>query len=459
MAKDQITFKDYHIIKDPVHGSMRFTPAESKWISLFIDSENFQRLRHIKQAGLADWVFIGAVHTRFNHCIGCCYVAGQICNQLKLDPEQKQVVILASLLHDIGHGPFSHVFEAIFHRWYIRHELWTPMFVQEYAESPFLEAFNRVNKKYPLNTQKMQSIQELIMHQYRDNRLLSDIVSSQLDADRLDYLLRDSHFCGVNYGHFDLSWLLHCLTVIEKDGQKRLGIIYKGVGAVEQYLMARRLMIRNIYQHSKKYAAEFILQQFLKQVAKGIADNSHFETVLSTPLGQFLRSTNAFNVAAKQTDDLQSLSELFLRENYNLYKQLCDYDVFDLIRRMAHWDFQHPAVTIANRLQTRKLPRVLRVHEDNADKVKELIENFKQTHPEIQSWQIALLVLPHLAYKVDEDSILMKDASNNTHYLQDISMMISAISDKRESAYLVSIDIEIERQLEKEGLLKLLCGL
>lgn len=460
MAKDKVKKqKDYHIISDPVHGSMRFTPSESDWISLFIDSENFQRLRHIKQSGLADWFFIGAVHTRFSHGIGCCYIISQICNQLKLDPEERQIVMLAGLLHDIGHGPFSHVFESVFHGRCIRHEMWTPMFLQEYAKPEFLKTFNQINKSWPLNPKKMQSIQDLIMHRYRDNRLLTDMVSSQLDADRLDYLLRDSHFCGVNYGEYDLQWLLHCLTIIEKDGQKRLGIIYKGVGVVEQYLMARRLMIRNIYQHNKKYASEFLLQQFLKQVSKNISEDSSFKALYPTPLIQFLKKTNLFNQEAKQTNNLQELMETFVKENYDLYKQLCDYDVFYLIRRIANWDYEHPVVTIARRLQTRQIPKVIQINEANADKARDLITDFKEKHKNIKAWQLALLVLPHQAYKVNEDAILMKDFSGNVQYLQDISLMISAISDKRESSYLISIDIELKEQLEKEGLLDILRSL
>lgn len=460
MAENQVTQKDYHIISDPVHGSMRFSPEESSWITPFIDSENFQRLRHIKQAGLADWFFIGAVHSRFSHCIGSCYLASQVCNQLGLSSEERQLAMLAGLLHDIGHGPFSHVFEAVFRGWCIRHEMWTPMFLQDYANSTFLDVFNRVNKDYPLSIEKMKVMQDLIVHHARvDNRLLADIISSQLDVDRLDYLLRDSHFFGVNYGLYDIQWLLHCLTIIEKEGQKRLGINYKGVGAVEHYLMARRLMIRNVYQHSKKYAAEFLLQQFLKQVSFGIAEDPYFETLSQKPLVQFLKQVNRFNQEAKHETHISALKEAFVRDNYDLYKQLCDYDVFSLIRRISHWDHPHMAVTIARRLQSRQLPKVFQISEANFERVSSLISDFRSKHPSIRGWQLSLLVLPHLAYKVDENPILMKDFVGRVQYLQDISLMIGAISDKRERSYLVSIDVEIERQLEEEGFLKVLKGL
>jgi len=109
MAQDS-----FHVIKDPVHDTMQFTSLEDNWIKPFIDSPNFQRLRHIKQLGMGDYIFPGAVHTRFNHCIGCCYIAGQIAHKIGLGEEDRQLVMIACLLHDIGHGPFSHAFEDIF---------------------------------------------------------------------------------------------------------------------------------------------------------------------------------------------------------------------------------------------------------------------------------------------------------------------------------------------------------
>ena len=97
-------------------------------------------------------------------------------------------------------------------------------------------------------------IADMIMHKPINKSVLADIVSSQLDADRLDYLLRDSHFCGVRYGEFDFRWMLHCMAIVESKEGERLGITHKGIGVVEHYLMARRLMTRNIYHSQKKLA-------------------------------------------------------------------------------------------------------------------------------------------------------------------------------------------------------------
>src|SRR5262249_51089603 len=149
-----------------------------------------------KQLGLGDYIFPGAVHTRFNHCIGCCYVASQIAGKIGLADEERQLVMIACLLHDIGHGPFSHAFEGIFSKVSILHEDWTPYFLEEFGVEFFWQ-YNRANPRHHLTEEKFREIAEMIMHRSYSKRVLADIVSSQLDADRLDYLLRDSHFCGV----------------------------------------------------------------------------------------------------------------------------------------------------------------------------------------------------------------------------------------------------------------------
>ncbi len=134
----------FHVIKDPVHDTIQFTSEEDRWIKPFIDSPHFQRLRHIKQMGLGDLIFPGAVHTRFNHCIGCCYVGSQIAKKIGLNDADRQLVMIACLLHDIGHGPFSHAFEGIFTKKTIRHEAWTKNFLAAYATDEFFEHYNKL---------------------------------------------------------------------------------------------------------------------------------------------------------------------------------------------------------------------------------------------------------------------------------------------------------------------------
>jgi len=446
-----LSLTESHIIKDPVHGSMQFTDEENNWIKPFIDSHNFQRLRHIKQLGMGDLVFPGAVHTRFNHAIGCCYVAGQITSKLNLAPSERKIVMLACLLHDIGHGPFSHAFEGIFPDNTIRHEDWTPLFLKDYLQADFLNKFKQQNKNQELHKEEFTIIKNLIMHKEAEKKLLADIVSSQLDADRLDYLRRDSHFCGVTYGEYDFNWLLHCLTIIpDKDQYPRLGITHKGIGVVEQYLMARRLMMRNVYLHGKKYAAEFLLTTFLKYLAHSIGNDNEFADIQEKNLARFLLAVTTFNKEINSTENRKKVKTNFLIENYPLYKKLCDYDVFSMIRYFASLRKKHPVVQLAERLYSRQLPRVLHIDEAQLPQVRELIYELKKD-PKIMPWQCYLVDLPHQSYQGSLDPILVINKMQKIQNIHDNSLVISGLSDKYESAYILFIDREIlsHKKIEK----------
>lgn len=430
----------FHIIKDPIHGTMQFTDEENSWIKPFMDSETFQRLRHIRQLGLADWVFPGALHNRFSHSIGCCYVASQISHKLQLPEKDRQKVILACLLHDIGHGPFSHVFEMIFWKGSIKHEDWNLLFFQDYTRGSFLELFQTRNAKCPLTAEE---VLRFGMSRTQENSLLCDMVSSQLDADRLDYLLRDSYFCGVTYGNYDFRWLLHCLTIIRLNGEERLGITYKGIGVVEQYLMARRLMIRNVYQHAKKHGIEFLLQEFLKHVVMGIAENFYFGKLESNDLISFLKEVHLYNDRMPTALDPEKFKQEFMKKTYPLYRRLCDYDVFTLIRALSMEPTEnHPAVKIAKRIQERKLPKVLRINQGQIAAAKDMILDFKNKYS-LASWQMGLIDLNNLAYQGTLDPILVQDSVGGVRDLQENSVVIHAMSGKNEVVGVFCMDQEI----------------
>lgn len=425
----------YHVIKDPIHGTMQFTTAEDNWIKPFIDHPHFQRLRHIKQLGMGDFIFPGAVHTRFNHSIGCCYIASQIGQKIGLAEEERQLVMMACLLHDIGHGPFSHAFEDIFVHQKIRHELWTPFFLAEFRQSNFVNHYNRRNPRHPLNENKFISIEEMIMHRAHTKNVLADMVSSQMDADRLDYLLRDSHFCGVRYGEFDFRWMLHCMAIIETDKGERLGLTHKGIGAVEHYLVARRLMTRNIYHHQKKLVLEFLLVNLLAGLAIAIENEGEFIKLKETTLGKFLQAVHEFN--AKPAQDMNA----FLAQHFYLYKELCDYDVYDMIRSLALIKSHHPIVQIAQRIQNRIMPTIVRIDHLDPFEVNTLLTQFKQQHVnEIQDWQLALIKNPHQSYNIKEDPILVINEQGVIKPIHELSLMINAISDKYENNAFLCID-------------------
>ncbi len=434
----------FHVIKDPVHGTMQFTTAEDHWVKPFIDSPHFQRLRHIKQLGMGDFIFPGAVHTRFNHCLGCCYVGSQIAEKIGLAEEERQLVIIACLLHDIGHGPFSHTFEDIFHKKLIRHEDWTPFFLTEYRNPKFFAEYNRHNPRHHLTEEKFTLIEDMIMHKSSSKPVLSDIVSSQLDADRLDYLLRDSHFCGVRYGEYDFRWMLHCMAIVQSPHGERLGITHKGIGVVEHYLMARRLMTRNIYLYQKKLALEFFLIKLLSHLAENIADYPAFATIKTTRLGELLLQANIFNQQIKSAKNIEQHKLAFLTQNYANYKELCDYDVFAIVKLLAATQDPHPAAQIAKRLHYRQMPKIVRLDNIEHKIAEDILSEFKNArHPNIQDWQMTIIKIPHQSYSAEGDPILVVNEHGHVKPLNEMSLMINAISDKYESTAFLCVDSAI----------------
>ncbi|MES2204346.1 MAG: HD domain-containing protein [Pseudomonadota bacterium] len=446
----------FHVIKDPVHGVMQFSDKENNWIKPFINHPHFQRLRHVRQVGMADLIFPGAVYTRFNHSLGCCYVSSQIANKIGLLDEEKQLVILACLLHDIGHGPFSHAFENLFTNKCIRHEEWTPYYLKEFNGKNFLEAYNKENPDFPLNAEKFEAIEQMITHRYTKNKLLSDIVSSQLDADRLDYLLRDSHFCGVKYGEFDLRWMLHCLTPVPTEDGLRLGVTKKGVGVVEHYLVARWLMIRNIYHHDKKHAAEHMLAKFLIALSKSIPEADFLEPYRHSSLGKLLINIHSFNQMIHGRKPTQQEKEKFLSNNFELYKKLCDYHVLVLVSELADLEIKHDVVLLAQRIQYRQMPKVVSLDISQIHDVQMQVETLKKKHADIISdWQLEIISAPRLCYSQDFDPIWVLGSQGQISKINESSLLVNSLANQYEHACLLFIDQaivelpEIQQLIEK----------
>lgn len=436
----------FHVIKDPVHGTMQFSTLENNWVKPFINSAHLQRLRFVKQMGMGDYIFPGAVHTRFSHSLGCCYTGSQIAQKIGLEPNERQIVMIACLIHDIGHGPFSHAFEDLFHST-IRHEAWTPHFLKDYVTEKFFYTYNQINKKYPLDETIFTQIANMIMHLPVEKRILADIVSSQLDADRLDYLLRDSHFCGVRYGEFDFRWMLHCLAIIPSAEGARLGITHKGIGAVEHYLMARRLMTRNIYKSQKKLAFENFLINLLKYLAKDLGEYAFLKPILQTNLGKFLIAAHQFNQDVLSHKELLPLKKAFIKNNFANYQSLRDDDIFFIIRYLAKLSENHPVVQLAERLEYRMMPKVVRLDHVNLTEAQTILAEFQHAHANLyQAWQIALIQTPHRAYMEEEDPILVINEHQQIRPISEYSFILNAISDKLEHVALLAVDREIANE-------------
>ncbi len=241
---------------DPLHRSINLNkedPAELMVIEL-IDSSPFQRLRRIRQLGPAFLTFHGAESSRFTHSIGVFEIARRALSRLiKINHslnEFRGVLYASALLHDLGHGPLSHTSEEMFG---INHEYWSARIIQENHEiKNIIEKFSQ---------ESVNQITGIISGNQIPNKAIKALVSSQLDCDRLDYLLRDSYTTGARYGQLDLERILDAMT-IAPDGD--LAIHPKGLMAVEHYLITRNLMYRSVYNHRLNEVSTWLLELIIR---------------------------------------------------------------------------------------------------------------------------------------------------------------------------------------------------
>jgi HD superfamily phosphohydrolase len=245
--------KEY-IFRDPVHGNISVTDPT---VLALIQSPEFQRLRRIRQLGTSFISYPGAEHTRFAHSLGVYHLMNRVLKHLSdrklidISPDDYAMACCAALLHDIGHGPFSHLFEKLTH---VRHERWVERIISQ-PESSIYQILASRNPDWPAR------ITSIIMGTWSGPPFLKELISSQLDVDRMDYLLRDSKMCGVTYGQFDLDRLIQTITVF--DGH--VALTDKGIHSAEEFLLARYFMYWNVYFHKATRSIETVLEKLLSR--------------------------------------------------------------------------------------------------------------------------------------------------------------------------------------------------
>jgi uncharacterized protein len=290
------------IINDPVYGFLHFPEPELMQI---MEHPWFQRLRHIKQMGMAHLVYPGAVHSRFHHSLGACYLMGKALDVLRLkgveiSKEDALAARIAILMHDIGHGPFSHSLEYSLVE-SIRHEKLSMLIMQKLNQefSGLLDnAISVFDAAYP-------------------KKYLHQLVSSQLDVDRMDYLNRDSFYTGVSEGVIGYDRILQMLTVKNEE----LMVEEKGVHSVEKFIIARRLMYWQVYLHKTVLGAEQLLINILKR-AKELTLNG--EELFATPaLSYFLHNeitSNDFYSDGKHLEYFCLLDDTDIRASIKVWQ-------------------------------------------------------------------------------------------------------------------------------------------
>lgn len=365
------------IINDPVYGFIRFPEPI---ILQLIDHPWFQRLRRIKQMGTAHMVYPGAVHTRFQHSLGACHLMGSALDELKIKgveitEEEKVAAKVAILMHDIGHGPYSHALEHTLVEG-ITHEHISAMIMQQLNEQ--LDG-------------KLSGAMDVFSHQY-PKRYLHQLVSSQLDVDRMDYLNRDSFYTGVSEGVIGYDRILQMLTV--KDNE--LMVEEKGVHSVEKFVIARRLMYWQVYLHKTVLSSEILLINILRR-AKYIAQNG--EQLFATPaLYHFLY--NKINAADFKSN----------REHITTF---CELDDADILSSIKVWQNADDTVlsTLCKMLINRQLFKV-RISSQSLD------VDYEQKRDELRK------ILPFSEEELDY-FICKGETSNNTYNTKDERITIA----------------------------------
>ena len=327
--------EEVKVLRDPVHSRVL---VEYELIWKLINSSWVQRMRRIRQLGGAFMVYHTADHTRFSHSLGVYEIVRRMVSEVPdiasaLNEREKLTVMAAALLHDVGHGPFSHAFEEVLGE---NHEVYTCRIIEEPGEIRTIleEAAEGMAKE----------VADVLRHQSR-NPLLPQLVSGQLDADRMDYLLRDAYFTGTSYGHFDLERILRTLRV----SGDMIVVKESGVYAIENYVMARYHSYWQVYYHPGARSFECMLSKLFHR----------------------LKVLNAEGRLPQSVPELKPLLEgkrLTLEEYFVLDEYACNY-AFEVISRSD----DPIAADLAGRLLNRNLFDYMEASEENIERVTEVL--------------------------------------------------------------------------------------
>ncbi|BFH10396.1 HD domain-containing protein [Paenibacillus melissococcoides] len=300
------------VFKDPVHN---YVHVQDRTIWDLINTSEFQRLRRIRQLGTSYFTFHGAEHSRFSHSLGVYEITRRIISQFERNryadwPEEEGLLALcAALLHDVGHGPFSHSIEEAFGMF---HEDWTCRIILEDTEIHRVLA--RIDPGFP------EKVASVIRKSYA-SPIVVNLVSGPLDADRMDYLLRDAYFTGVNYGTFDLDRILRLL----RPHKDRIVVKESGMHAVEHYLLSRYEMYWQVYFHPVTRSSEMLLRHIFKRAAELYREGFAFRFFLP-PLTSLFEGTIG-------TSDYLKLDEALVQTTFTQWRLEKDERLADLCER------------------------------------------------------------------------------------------------------------------------------
>jgi len=331
------------VLRDPIHNHIYI---QHQVILDLINTKEFQRLRRVKQLGTTSYTFHGAEHSRFSHSVGVYEITRQICDLFARNYPTKDahdglwndgeriVALCAALLHDLGHGPYSHTFEHIFQT---DHEQMTTDIITS-PETEVNQVLQKVSPDFP------QKVASVIQKTYPNPQVVQ-MISSQIDADRMDYLLRDSYFTGTKYGNFDLTRILRVMRPYKE------GITFdiSGMHAVEDYIVSRFQMYQQVYFHPVSRSMEVILSHLLKR-AKYLYNKNELQLNGATDLlVPFLTGNYTLN-------DYINLDDGVLNTCFTVWRSSSDEVLNDLASRFLD---RHPLKSVRLAPETKKFVPIL----------------------------------------------------------------------------------------------------
>ena len=408
---NEIQLNKKKIINDPVFG---FINIQSELVFDLIEHPYFQRLRRIKQLGLSYLVFPGANHSRFEHAVGASHLMRQAISVLRLKgieitEEEAEAVTVAILLHDIGHAPFSHVLENTL--------------VDISHEEISLLLMNELNRIFE---RKLDLAIQIFTNNYKKH-FLHQLVASQLDMDRLDYLSRDSFFTGVAEGTIGIERIIKMLNV----WNDKLVVDVKGIYSIEKFLISRRLMYWQVYLHKTVVSAESLLINVLKRAKELSAAG---ETIYSTPtLKIFLN--NDFTPRDFKVNRIVEGKDVL-----TWYSLLDDND---LMVSVKEWQFHKDLVLsyLAKSLANRKLFRIqlnsTSVSQEKKNQILKKIEKKFTIDKKLSEYFVMTGEITNNAYNKHDEKILVLDKSGKTKDMQQASdINLSALTKTVRKYYL-----------------------
>lgn len=375
------------LLRDPVHGLVTFEGRTGRLVERLLDTREVQRLRRVRQLGLASYVYPGAEHSRFAHAVGAAHVMTRLLGRLetrmedlpvdaRIDDEAHDEAVAAALLHDLGHGPFSHLFEEALPG-ARTHEAWT----HDVISDPGTEVHRALEE---IARGMAERVAATLAGRHRLG-YLPRLVSGVFDVDRADYLLRDSHATGVRYGLYDLDWLLQSFRFAEHGGEWVVAIEgRKGLPPVESFFLARYAMYQQVYHHKATRAAEMLVRALFLRVGELVREGRSPDDVPAA----ILRAARS---------EQPSVGEYFALDDAALLSAVDAWERSDdpLLARLA------------SGLRARRLPKTIPLPEDEPElwsRVEERAREIALEHGHRPEVSVFLDVAEDVAYEEPDDA-------------------------------------------------------